>query len=114
MTLRFACSAMLYSFSGFELDTEQSELRQNGAPVHLEPQAFDLLQLLVERAGRVVSRDEIHAAIWGDRIVSDAALASRIRDVRRALGDDGREQRFLRTVKGRGLRFVTEVISVAD
>ncbi|MEO0989957.1 MAG: winged helix-turn-helix domain-containing protein [Pseudomonadota bacterium] len=114
MTLRFTCSAMLYSFSEFELDTEQSELRQNGAPVHLEPQAFDLLQLLVERAGRVVSRDEIHAAIWGDRIVSDAALASRIRDVRRALGDDGREQRFLRTVKGRGLRFVTEVISVAN
>ncbi|MEM1265269.1 MAG: winged helix-turn-helix domain-containing protein, partial [Pseudomonadota bacterium] len=105
---------MIYSFADFELDADRAELRREGARVHLEPQAFDLLHALVARHDRVVGRDEIFQLIWGDRIVSDAALASRLRDVRRALGDEGREGRFIRTIKGRGVRFVAEVAGAEE
>lgn len=102
---------MIYSFSNFALDTDKAELRQNGAPVRVEPQVFDLLHLLVSSDGRMISRDEVFSAIWGDRVVSDAALSSRIRDARKALGDSGAAQQFIKTVHRRGLQFVAEVSS---
>lgn len=100
---------MQYLFEDFELDTRVSELRRDGAVVPVEPQVFDLLVLLVGSHDRIVGRDEIFESIWGDRIVSDAALSSRIRDARRAVGDDGSAQRLIRTVHRRGLRFLGEV-----
>ena len=100
---------MLYRFEGFELDPAKAELRENGAPRPVEPQVFALLTLLVENRERLVSRDEILDKIWDGRIVSDAALASRIRSARQALGDDGQSQRFIRTIHGQGFRFVAEV-----
>ncbi len=94
------------SFGSFDLDTTAFELRRAGRPVHLEPQAFDVLAHLVRHRDRVVPKEELLDAVWGDRFVSESALTSRVKHVRRALGDDGRVQRWVRTVHGRGYRFV--------
>ncbi|XWN34453.1 MAG: winged helix-turn-helix domain-containing protein [Devosia sp.] len=100
---------MTYSFENYELDPVRAELRRDRTPVPIEPQVFDLLKLLVAERGRVVTRQEIFEAIWGERIVSDAALSSRIRDARKAVGDSGAAQRLIKTVQRRGLRFVGTV-----
>jgi len=100
---------MLYRFGDFELDLDRSELRAAGAAVPLEPQVFALLALLVDARDRMVSKDEIFEKVWDGRVVTDAALASRVKSARQALGDDGRAQRFIRTVHARGFRFVADV-----
>lgn len=101
---------MIYQFDQFELDTEFFELRKSGAPVAMEPKAFQMLTLLVESRDRVVSQQDMLDVIWGGRIVSDSAVSSVIKLVRRALGDSGEQQRYVRTVRGRGFRFVREVV----
>lgn len=103
---------MRYAFENFELDPDRAEFRRDGEAVPVEPQVFDLLLLLVSAGDRLVTREEIFERIWGDRIVSDAALSSRVRDARKAIDDDGREQRLIRTVHGRGLRFVGEATAL--
>jgi DNA-binding winged helix-turn-helix (wHTH) protein len=105
---------MIYVFDEFELDPAQVELRRNGIPVHVEPQVFALLVLLVENRERMVSKDEIVEKVWDGRIVSDAAISSRIKSARQALGDRGSSQRAIRTVHGRGLRFVAQVSTIAS
>lgn len=100
---------MLYRFGIFELDTAKAELRAADAICPVEPQVLALLTLLVENRERLVSRDELLDKIWHGRVVSDAALASRIKSARQALGDDGQSQRFIRTIHGQGFRFVAEV-----
>jgi pimeloyl-ACP methyl ester carboxylesterase len=100
---------MIYAFGDYELDTELYELRHRGVARPLEPQAFDLLALLVRHHDRVVSKDELIAHIWPERFISEAALTTRVMEARKALGDSGREQRYIRTVHGRGYRFVGEV-----
>jgi adenylate cyclase len=100
---------MTLRFEDFVLDTEQLELRKNGAQVAVEPQAFDLIAYLATHAGRVVDHDELIAEVWRGRIVSDAAISTRINAARRALDDDGRAQRVIKTVPKRGFRFVAEV-----
>lgn len=102
------------SFSGFELDTSLFELRSNGERISVEPRVFDLLVFLARNQGRTVTKDELFQAIWGDRIVSDAALSGQISAARRALGDDGASQRYIATVHGRGFRFVPEVITAGE
>ena len=74
----------------------------------LEPQVFALLALLVENRERLVSKDEIIEKVWDGRIVSDAAVASRVKSARQALGDDGKSQRFIKTIHGQGYRFVAQ------
>lgn len=101
--------AMRYCFDRHELDVARGELRSDGAPVPLEPRVHALLLLLVEQRDRLISRDELIEKIWDGRVVSDAAISTCVKTLRRALGDDGRSQRHLRTVHGRGLRFVAEV-----
>lgn len=100
---------MIYSFDDCRLDTARFELRRGGALVPVEPQVFDLLRVLVEARERVVSRDELFERVWKGRLVSDAALSSRIKAARRAVGDDGAAQRLIRTVHGRGFRFTGAV-----
>jgi TolB-like protein/class 3 adenylate cyclase/Tfp pilus assembly protein PilF len=96
-------------FGDFELDTALFELRQSGERIPLEPQVFDLLVFLARNSHRTVTREEIYAEIWGDRIVSDAALSSQIKAARRAVGDDGASQHTISTVHGRGFRFVAPI-----
>lgn len=100
---------MLYSFGDFELDTQRYELRQAGLPQSLEPQGFNVLLYLVEHGDRVVSKDELLAQLWPDQHVSEATLTQRLMAARRALGDSGRAQRYIRTVHGRGYRFIAAV-----
>ncbi len=96
-------------FDKFELDLELFELRHDGARQNIEPQVFDLLCCLAQNAGRLVSRDEVIQTVWKGRIVSDATIDARIASARRAIGDDGKKQRFIKTVPRRGFRFVAEV-----
>jgi TolB-like protein len=100
---------MIHAFGPYELDTDRVELRADGAAIALEPQVFALLRFLIENRDRMVSKDEIVDEVWGGRIVSDSAVASRIKSARQAVGDDGRAQRVIRTVHGRGFRFVADV-----
>jgi len=97
---------MLLAFGDHVLDSERRELRRGGEPLALEPQVFDLLVYLVQNRDRVVSKDDLLHAVWGGRIVSDSALAARINAARRALGDNGAAQRWIRTLPRKGVRFI--------
>jgi TolB-like protein/Tfp pilus assembly protein PilF len=101
---------VVFSFAGFVLDTERRELRRGGEVVPMEPQVFDLLVTLVRNRERVLTKDDLIAAIWQGRIVSDSAITTRINAVRRAVDDNGAVQRLIRTVPRRGVRFVGEVL----
>ncbi len=100
---------MTYRFAECELDLDRQELRLDGSPRPTEPQVFGLIVFLIENRDRVVSKDELIEAVWAGRIVSDAALNSRISAARQAMGDDGRTQAIIRTIARRGYRFVAEV-----
>ena len=100
---------MIHAFGDCELDTERFELRRAGERHHVEPQVFDVLVYLVEHRGRVVAREELLAQVWGHSYVSDATLSSRLMAARKAIGDSGRDQALIRTVRGRGYQFVGEV-----
>ena len=100
---------MVFRFGDHVLDIERRELRRGAEPVALEPQVFDLLLYLVRNRGRVVSKDDLIESVWGGRIVSDSALTTRLNAARRAVNDSGAEQRLIRTVSRRGLRFIGEV-----
>jgi DNA-binding winged helix-turn-helix (wHTH) protein/pimeloyl-ACP methyl ester carboxylesterase len=99
---------------GLVLDPVLFELRRDGRPVPMEPQAFDVLTYLVSHRDRVVSKQELMDAVWGGRFVTESAVTSRIKQVRRALGDDGRDQRLIRTVHGRGYRFLARPTEAQD
>ncbi len=94
---------------GLVLDAARFELRRDGRTVPMEPQTFDVLTYLVSHRDRVVPKEELMDAVWGGRFVTEAAVTSRIKQARRAMGDDGRDQRLIRTVHGRGYRFIAEV-----
>jgi DNA-binding winged helix-turn-helix (wHTH) protein/tetratricopeptide (TPR) repeat protein len=100
---------MIYEFEGYELDTARLEVRRVGAVLPVEPQVFEVLAYLVEHRDRVVPKEELLDNIWGDRFVSESALTSRIKAARRLIGDDGSQQRLIRTVYGRGYRFVATI-----
>lgn len=100
-------------FDGCSVDLARREVHSAGQVRHLEPQAFDLLAYLVEHRGRVVPKEELLDQVWGDQFVSDAALTTRVKEVRRAIGDDGRRQRLVRNLRGRGYRFVGEIAQPA-
>lgn len=100
---------MRYSFDEFVLDLDRRELHKGSEAVDLEPQVFDLLAFLLHHRDRVVSRDDLIEGVWGGRIVSESALATRINAARRAIGDDGSAQRLIKTMVRKGFRFVGEV-----
>jgi len=95
-----------FLFEDYVLDTERRELRRGSVLLSVEPQVFDLLEFLARNRDRVVSRNDLLASVWGGRIVSDSTLASRINAARRAIGDTGEQQRLIRTIIGKGVRFV--------
>jgi len=102
---------MIYRFAGFTLDTDRVELRQGDRPVALERQVFRLLELLAGNGDRLTTRDEIVERIWQGRAISEAAIDSRVRNARAAIGDDGRRQDMIRTVHGEGYRFLPTVVA---
>jgi DNA-binding winged helix-turn-helix (wHTH) protein/predicted ATPase len=97
---------MLFSFENYVLDTDRRELRRGSAVIAVQPQVFDLLEYLILNRERVVTKDDMLDAIWGGRIVSESALTTRINAARTALGDNGEEQRLIRTLPRKGIRFV--------
>jgi predicted ATPase/DNA-binding winged helix-turn-helix (wHTH) protein len=99
----------VFVFGDVEVDIAGRELHRGGGPVAVEPQVFDVLVHLIHNRDRVVSKEELLDEVWQHRFVTESALSSRIKSVRQAIGDNGREQRMIRTVHGRGYRFVAAV-----
>jgi DNA-binding winged helix-turn-helix (wHTH) protein len=89
--ISFRCSgynpeALIYQFSGYEVDTDRFQLRRDGVSQRLEPQVFEVLVYLIANRDRLVSKDELLEKVWGDKFVSEAALNSRLMAARRAIG----------------------------
>jgi TolB-like protein/DNA-binding winged helix-turn-helix (wHTH) protein len=107
-----------YAFDGFIVDTDKRLLRSTeGGPIPLTPKAFDTLHYLVSHAGQVIEKDELMSAIWQDTIVEENNLNKNISTLRRVLGENPSEHRFIATVPGKGYKFVAEVaagVGVAD
>ncbi|HEX6575121.1 MAG TPA: alpha/beta fold hydrolase [Gemmatimonadaceae bacterium] len=100
---------LIYSFGDYQLDTRLHELRRGNERIHVEPQVFDVLAFLFSCRDRVVTKDELLDRVWGHRYVAPTTLNSRIKAARQAVGDDGTEQRVIRTIHGRGFRLVADV-----
>jgi TolB-like protein len=98
-----------YLFEDYALDVDRRELRRGDVAVAIEPQVFDLLLCLIRNRERVVSRDDLIASVWQGRIVSESALSTRINAARSVIGDSGEEQRLIKTLPRRGVRFVGAV-----
>ncbi len=104
---------MSLQFGDFELDRERRQLLRSGQPVPLEPKAYELLSLLVERRPRALSRAQIRDVVWPGVFVSESTLGVAVNAIRQALGDDARQPRFIRTVHGFGYAFCGEVAGEA-
>ena len=100
---------MRYLFEEYAFDTDRRELHRGADVVSVTPQVFDLLDYLIRNRERVVSKDDLINAIWNGRIVSDAALTTRLNAARTAIGDSGEEQRLIKTLPRKGFRFVGPV-----
>ena len=100
---------MRYSFSDCLFDNETFELRRNGERVDTTPMVLSILRFFLVSRSRLVTKNELIDEVWGGRAISDAAITVRIRALRQAIGDTGADQRLLKTVRGRGFRFVGEV-----
>jgi TolB-like protein len=100
---------MRYRFEDYLLDVDRQELRRGSDLVAVEPQVFDLLLFLIRNRDRVVSKDDLVAQVWNGRAISDSTLSSRITIARQTIGDSGEEQRLIRTVARKGIRFIGEV-----
>jgi TolB-like protein/Tfp pilus assembly protein PilF len=103
-----------FVFDDHTLDAGRRELRRGAERIAVEPQVFDLLVYLVQNRERVVSKEDLIASVWAGRIVSDSTLTSRINAARKALGDSGGEQKLIRTIPRKGLRFVGTVLTRSD
>ena len=101
--------SLRYLFEKYAFDTDRRELHRGADSVSIAPQVFDLLEYLIRNRERVVSKDDLINAIWNGRVVSDAALTTRLNVARRAIGDSGEEQRLIKTLPRKGFRFVGEV-----
>jgi TolB-like protein len=98
-----------FLFADFVLDLDRRELRRQSETIAIGPQVFDLLAYLVASRERVVSKDDVLQEVWRGRIVSESTLTSHINAARKAIGDDGQQQRLIKTVARKGFRFVADV-----
>jgi TolB-like protein len=101
--------SLRYLFEEYAFDTARRELCRGPDVIAVTPQVFDLLAYLIRHRERVVTKDDLVGAIWNGRIVSDAALTTRLNAARCAIGDSGEEQRLIKTFPRKGLRFVGQV-----
>ena len=99
----------MYRFGSVSVDVDSAEVRVNGERRPTEPQVIGVLTYLIEQRHRVVTKDELLDQVWGTQFVSDSAVTSRIKSVRQAIGDTGRTQSMIRTVHGRGYRFIADL-----
>src|SRR5260370_17581127 len=102
--------SLQYLFEEYAFDTDRRELHRGANVVPVGRQVFDLLDYLIRNRERVVSKDDLINAIWNGRIVSDAALTTRLNALRSAIGDSGEEQRLIKTLPRKGFRFVGPVL----
>jgi len=105
---------MHYRVGSIDVDTLNYHLSENGNPVAVEPQVFDLIVYLITNRERLVTRQEIFDNIWQGRVVSDTSLSNHIKSARKALGDDGKKQLVIKTIHGRGYQFIADTEEVAD
>ena len=101
--------AMTYEFANCLIDPDRHLFLCDGLPVHLEPQVFDLILIIVDRKGRLVSKEDLVETVWHGLSVSDATISARINAARKAVGDTGRAQAIIKTVHGRGFQLNVEV-----
>jgi len=104
---------MRVAFGRFTFDSETRELLEEGRRVHVSPKAFELLQTLLERRPKVVSKTELHERVWAGAFVGDASLSVTIAEIRQALGDSSRQGNVIRTVHRVGYAFSSEAIDLA-
>jgi DNA-binding winged helix-turn-helix (wHTH) protein len=100
---------LLYRFDDFLLDPGRRELWRGASAVELPPRVFDLLTYLIQNREGVVSQDDLLAGVWKGRIVSESTMRSHINAVRAAIGDNGEDQRLIRTLPRKGFRFVGSI-----
>ncbi|MGY4359145.1 TolB-like protein/Tfp pilus assembly protein PilF [Bradyrhizobium sp. i1.3.1] len=103
---------MRYLFDEYAFDTDLRELYRGAHVVSVAPQVFDLLDYLIRNRERVVSKDDLIKTIWNGRVVSDAALTTRLNVARSVIGDSGEKQRLIKTLQRKGFRFVGTVQEV--
>jgi DNA-binding winged helix-turn-helix (wHTH) protein/TolB-like protein/cytochrome c-type biogenesis protein CcmH/NrfG len=104
----------LYEFGGFRIDPVKRLLLRDGEVVPITPKAFDTLFALLQNGGRLVEKDELMKAVWGDTIVEEGGLTRNISVLRKTLGESLEDHRYIVTVPGRGYRFVASVNEVQD
>ena len=97
---------LLYLFEDYGLDTDRRELSRGTSLIPVEPKVFDLLVYVIRNREHVVSKDDLVAAIWNGRVVSESALTTCINAARTAIGDSGEAQRLIKTLPRKGIRFV--------
>ncbi|HYS54409.1 MAG TPA: FHA domain-containing protein [Thermoanaerobaculia bacterium] len=100
-------------FGAFELDWGRRMLLREGSPVHLAPKGFRLLEVLITKRPNAISKEQLHDEVWEGTFVSEATLASVVKELREALGDDARAPRFIRTLFAFGYSFCGEATEVA-
>ena len=105
---------MVFRFGEYQLDPGRFELSRRGEPLRVEPQVLSILQTLIENRDRMVTKSELMDVVWDGRTVSESAVSSRIRSARQALEDDGRSQVFIKTIHGKGLRFIADVEEIKE
>ena len=104
---------MLFVFGGCLVDPDRREVTRGGQSIQITPKVFDLLLLLLTERDRVVSRERLLATVWNGKLVSESTLASHINAARKAIGDNGTEQRLIRTVARKGFRFIADAVEIA-
>jgi DNA-binding winged helix-turn-helix (wHTH) protein len=101
-------------FEAFTLDRGRRQLLREGRAVHLSPKAFELLTVLLEKRPNAIAKAELHERLWPSTFVSEVNLAALVAELRSALGDQGRQGRFIRTVHGFGYAFASEAVDQDD
>lgn len=102
-------SKQIISFAEFELDAAHRRLRREGKTLPLNAKAFDLLVFLADNAGRVVTKDEILDAVWENQFVEEANLKVPMSALRKVLGEQKDDHRFLVTIPGKGYKFIADI-----
>src|ERR1700757_2499891 len=100
----------LYRFGPFVLDSRKRTLSRADSPVFLTPKAFDVLLFLVQNPNRLVTKEELLRAVWGDTFVEDGNLTQYISHLRKALEDNSEDNRLIVTIARRGYQFAGEVV----